>query len=67
MSRILNKKILESHTDAAREYLKQSKHYKTLAKATGTLIHDHMAKDFLKRAEEQMLMAALYIAEDEEV
>lgn len=68
MSRILNKRIFRTHIDAAKEYIKQSKYYSTYHKAAGNSIrNNHMAKGFAKLAEEQVLMAELYIAEDEEV
>ncbi len=68
MSRILNKRMFRTHIDAAKEYLRQSKYYSTYHKAPGNSVHnDRMAKGLIKLAEEQMLMAELYIAEDEGV
>jgi hypothetical protein len=69
MERVLDPKVLTLHLRKARTAIEQSKAYRRQATDGDTIdpalvAFSRMADEFLKLAEEQILMAELYIVND---
>lgn len=60
MKRIIDKKLFDLHIRTARQAIASCKYYRKIA--TDNKAFWGFAEDFLHQAEEQILMAELYIA-----
>ena len=63
MKRMLDKKLFDLHMRAARQAISRYKYYRKIAWNMNKTNFRDFAEGFLLQAEEQVLMAELYIAE----